>query len=101
METSSVVRRRFPNSFSIDNILSTPINSSATNLMNISNDDISSDRMHCLYTEAAAAAAAAATTDRNINDINSDVQVSSPESNFTEEMLEDAKSDITSEDDHG
>ncbi|KAL9914854.1 lateral muscles scarcer [Glossina fuscipes fuscipes] len=93
METSSVVRRRFPNSFSIDNILSTPINSSATNLMKISNDDISSDRMHCLYT--------AATTDRNINDMNSDVQVSSPESNFTEEMLEDAKSDITSEDDHG
>uniref|UniRef100_A0A1B0AXD0 Uncharacterized protein n=1 Tax=Glossina palpalis gambiensis TaxID=67801 RepID=A0A1B0AXD0_9MUSC len=92
METSSVVRRRFPNSFSIDNILSTPINSSATNLMKISNDDISSDRMHCLYT--------AATTDRNINDMNSDVQVSSPESNFTEEMLEDAKSDITSEDDH-
>uniref|UniRef100_A0A1A9WMY0 Homeobox domain-containing protein n=1 Tax=Glossina brevipalpis TaxID=37001 RepID=A0A1A9WMY0_9MUSC len=93
METSSVVRR-FPNSFSIDNILSTPINTSTKNLLKISNEDIPSNRMHCLY-------ATTTTTDGSENDINADVQVSSPESNFTEEILEDAKSDITSEDDHG
>ncbi|XP_037818421.1 pituitary homeobox 1 isoform X1 [Lucilia sericata] len=97
METPSVVHR-YRNSFSIENILSKPkavseeINHKNNYDLNLTvhdsdhcSDHLNSDRekLHGVVGGGI------------------DMRASSPESSFNEDNLDDAKSDITSEDDHG
>lgn len=95
METPAVVHR-YRNSFSIENILSKPrplsdeINHKNNYDLKISVQDhcvgnIKSDNDHSLHSVSGG----------------SELRASSPESSFNEDTLDDAKSDITSEDDHG
>ncbi|XP_075166410.1 lateral muscles scarcer [Haematobia irritans] len=101
MDTPAAVQR-YRNSFSIENILSKPVINSNVSDIKLKYDLSVAVQGHC---------------ERNLhlngihNDKNhdpvmhdgqlSELRVSSPESSFTEDNNDDAKSDITSEDDHG
>lgn len=93
METPAAAVQRYRNSFSIENILSKPVTNS-----NLLVEDV---KLKYNLSERVPHANA----DKNHNPLsgspNSEVRSSSPESSFNEDTLDDAKSDITSEDDHG
>ncbi|XP_013111263.2 pituitary homeobox 3 [Stomoxys calcitrans] len=96
METPAAVQR-YRNSFSIENILSKPVtNPSISNLK--LKYDLSERNLHLngvnknkLNHEALVSEGAM------VNEL----RPSSPESSFTEDNIDDSKSDITSDDDHG
>lgn len=98
METPAAVHR-YRNSFSIENILSKP-RSAASSAFNDKekNFNINMTSVHDCCVES---------VNSNCDKLSSvasgtvEFRASSPESSFNEDTLDDAKSDITSEDDHG
>lgn len=95
METPSVVHR-YRNSFSIENILSKPrpvsgeIDHKNHYDFNIKVHDRCGENLN-----------GDCDTMHSVSGGGGELRASSPESSFNEDTLDDAKSDITSEDDHG
>lgn len=110
MDSSASLVQRYRNSFSIENILSKPVlNHNSAEIINKNNNNIKNNNNNNNYDLNL-------TVTQNINgNLNSahnnthsvmvnggsELRSSSPESSFNEDNLDDAKSDITSEDDHG
>ena len=116
METHNSVLR-YPHKFSIENILSKPVNSAFPNRVNshgyshvLSSDKSLDNRSDVNVNECKKVRPNSGSSDKsevptsmtfNCVPNHSDGRVSSPESSFTEEPMEDGKSDIASEDDNG
>lgn len=94
METPAAVHR-YRNSFSIENILSKPRPLSGEVIQKNNYDLNISVQDHCIGNIKS--------DHDNLNSVvgGGELRASSPESSFNEDTLDDAKSDITSEDDHG
>ncbi|XP_005181814.1 pituitary homeobox 3 [Musca domestica] len=93
METPAAAVQRYRNSFSIENILSKPVTNS-----NLLVEDV---KLKYNLSERVPHANGDKIHNPLSDSPNSEVRSSSPESSFNEDTLDDAKSDITSEDDHG
>ncbi|XP_061385988.1 homeobox protein MSH-D-like [Musca vetustissima] len=98
METPAAAVQRYRNSFSIENILSKPVTNS--NLLDTNVDDDVKLKYN-LNDRIAQMNADKINHNSMLNSPQSELRSSSPESSFNEDNLDDAKSDITSEDDHG
>lgn len=96
METPAAAVQRYRNSFSIENILSKPVTNSKCNDLKLKYNLSMAVHDHCERNLHLADNESAKNLDATV-----ELRPSSPESSFTEDNGDDAKSDITSEDDHG
>ena len=109
MDPSASLVQRYRNSFSIENILSKPVlthnSAEIINKNNCNNNNNNNNYdLNLTVTQNINGNLNSAHNNTHsvmVNGGGSELRSSSPESSFNEDNLDDAKSDITSEDDHG